>query len=79
MAVRVLSMVSSAGACERNWSAYDSVHSKKRNRLDPDRAADLIYVFTNMRLLKKARKSESFAEWNRGEEETQEEREVVEV
>ena len=77
VAVRVLAMVSSAGACERNWSAYDFVHSKKRNRLDPARAGDLVYVFTNMRLRKKARKSEAFADWNKGEEETQEEREVV--
>lgn len=30
-------MVSGAGACERNWSACDFVHSKKRNRLDPNR------------------------------------------
>ena len=34
VAVRVLAMISGAGACERNWSAYDFVHSKKRNRLD---------------------------------------------
>ena len=59
----------------RNWSAYDFVHSKKRNRLGPDRARDLVYVFTNMRLQKKVQKSEAFAEWNKGTEETQEERE----
>ena len=58
-----------------NWSAYDFVHSKKRNRLGPDRARDLVYVFTNMRLQKKVQKSEAFAEWNKGTEETQEERE----
>lgn len=79
VAVRVLAMVSGAGACERNWSAYDFVHSKKRNRLDPDRAEDLVYVFTNMRLHKKAQKSEAFADWNQGKEETQEEREEVQV
>lgn len=77
VAVRVLAMVSGAGACERNWSAYDFVHSKKRNRLDPNRARDLVYVFTNMRLGKKSKRSEAFADWNQGEEETQEEREVV--
>ncbi len=68
---------SGAGACERNWSAYDFVHSKNRNRLDPDRARDLVCVFTNMRLYKKAQKSEAFADWNKGEEGTQEEREAV--
>lgn len=69
VAMRVTACVSSAGACERIWSAYDFVHSKKRNRLDPDRAQDLVYVFTNKRLKKKADKSEAFAEWHRGDEE----------
>lgn len=79
VAVRVLAMVSGAGACERNWSAYDFVHSKKRNRLEADRAEDLVYVFTNKRLHRKAQKSEAFAEWNRGEEGTEEEREIVQA
>ena len=77
VAVRVLAMVSSAGACERVWSTFDFVHSKKRNRLDPDRAGDLVYVHRNRRLHKRAKKSEPFAEWYRGEELTQEEREEV--
>ncbi|CAL8465691.1 g5227 [Coccomyxa elongata] len=77
VAVRVLAMVSGAGACGRNWSAYDFVHSKKRNRLDPNRARDLVYVFTNMRLGKKSKRSEAFVDWNQGEDETQEEREIV--
>ena len=69
VAVRVLAMISGAGACERVWSTYDFVHSKKRNRLAPERASDLVYVFTNLRLLKKARGSETFADWD---EETEE-------
>ena len=77
VAVRVSAMISGAGACERNWSAYDFVHSKKRNRLDPARAGDLVYVFTNRRLHKKAQKSEPFPDWNYGAEETEEEREAV--
>ena len=68
VAMRVTAMASSAGACERIWSAYEVVHSKKRNRLDPDRAQDLVYVFTNKRLQRRAQKSEAFAEWHRGEE-----------
>ena len=70
-------MISGAGACERTWSAYDFVHSKKRNRLDPARAGDLVYVFTNKRLHKKVQKLEPFPDWNYGAEETEEEREVV--
>ena len=77
VAVRVSAMISGAGACERSWSAYDFVHSKKRNRLDPARAGDLVYVFTNKRLHKKAQKLEPFPDWNYGAEETEEEQEVV--
>lgn len=51
IAIRILSQVSSASASERNWSTYDFIHSKKRNRLTPNRAADLVYVFTNLRLM----------------------------
>ena len=71
VAVKVTAMVSSAGACKRVWSAFDFVHSKKRNRLDPDRANDLVYCFTNKRLQRRAAKSEAFAEWHRGEEEAE--------
>ena len=60
---RVTSLVSSAGACERNWSTYDFIHSKKRNRLHPDRANDLVYVFTNSRLIHRFKEPEKFAEW----------------
>lgn len=53
VAVRILSQVSAAVACERNWSTYDYIHSKKRNLLAPARARDLVYVFSNQRLLRK--------------------------
>ena len=46
--------VTSACACERNWSTYDYIHNKKRNRLDPSRAEKLVYVFSNLRFLKRA-------------------------
>ena len=51
VAVRVLSVAASSGSCERNWSAFDFVHTKKRNRLHHKRAADLVYVMCNMRLI----------------------------
>ena len=53
VAVPVLSQVSCASACERNWSSYDFIHSKKRNRLTPSRAADLVRVFSDLRLAEK--------------------------
>jgi len=63
IAQKVTALVSSAGGCERNWSSYDSIHSKKRNRLQPARANDLVYVFTNARLIQRFRAPEKFAEW----------------
>jgi hAT family C-terminal dimerisation region len=54
VAQRVLAQVSSACACERNWSAYDFVHSERRNRLVPERAEKLVYVFSNLRLAARA-------------------------
>ena len=42
----------SSSAAERNWSTYDFIHSKKRNRLTEAKARDLVYVHSNLRLLK---------------------------
>ena len=44
---------SSACSCERNWSTYDYIHNKKRNRLEAQHAEKLVYIFSNLRLLKK--------------------------
>lgn len=49
--MRVLAQPTSASSCERNWSTYDFVHSKRRNRLCHARADKLVYVFSNLRLL----------------------------
>ena len=53
VAVRVLSVAASSGSCERNWSSFNFVHTKKRNRLSVQRAANLVYVYCNMRLMHK--------------------------
>jgi hypothetical protein len=45
----------SSSACERNWSSYSFVHDKKRNRLLPERAEALVYVYTNSKLLAKGK------------------------
>lgn len=42
VAIRVLSQVTSASACERNWSTFDFIHSKKRNRLKCDKVQILL-------------------------------------
>jgi len=48
VAQKVLSQISCASMCERNWSTYDFIHNKKCNRLRPDMANDLVEVFSNL-------------------------------
>eukprot|EP00253_Pinus_taeda_P004216 PITA_04216 len=49
-AVRILSQGSSASACERNWSSFNHIQSKKRNKLLSTRLEDLVYVRSNLKL-----------------------------
>ena len=51
IARRVLAQVVSSSSCERNWSSYSFVHNKSRNRLHAKRAEDLVYVYTNSKIL----------------------------
>jgi hypothetical protein len=67
----VLSQCSVASACERNWSTYDFIHSKKRNRLTPQRAQDLVHVFSDLRLAHKVNSiefEEDMVSWMEEEE-----------
>jgi len=69
--VTVLSQCSAASACERNWSTYDFIHSKKRNRLTPQRAQDLVHVFSDLRLAHKVNNiefEEEMVSWMEEEE-----------
>ncbi|MCO5579118.1 hypothetical protein L7F22_032970 [Adiantum nelumboides] len=52
LALRVLSQDCSAGACERNWSAYSLVHTKIMNRLSTSQLEKLVYCRSNMRLVR---------------------------
>jgi hypothetical protein len=58
----ILSQPSSSSCAERNWSTYSFIYSLKRNRLNPKRAEDLVFVHTNLRLLSRNCKS-----YNEGE------------
>jgi hypothetical protein len=40
--------VCSSSCSERNWSTYSFIQSLKRNKMDPKRAEDLVYVHTNV-------------------------------
>ena len=52
---RILGQVCSISSCEQNWSIYLFVHNKVHNRLQPSRAEDLVYIYTNNRLLRHQR------------------------
>ena len=54
-ALRVCSVVSVASSAERNWSISGFIHSKARYRLYAGKAAKLVYIYNNMRMLRKVR------------------------
>ncbi|RVW39587.1 hypothetical protein CK203_090641 [Vitis vinifera] len=43
-AMKVLNLTCSALGCEQNWSIFENIHSKRRNRLDHQRLNDLVYI-----------------------------------
>ncbi|XP_073024697.1 uncharacterized protein [Primulina eburnea] len=49
-AVRILSLTCSASGCERNWSMFQHLHSKRRNRLAQKRLNDLVFIKYNRAL-----------------------------
>jgi hypothetical protein len=51
IARKILGQTVSSSSCEQNWSNYSFVHNKYRNRLQPKRVEDLVYVYTNSRLM----------------------------
>ncbi|KAI3675421.1 hypothetical protein L1987_85011 [Smallanthus sonchifolius] len=52
-AIKVLGLTCSASACERNWSTFNQVHTKRRNRLNTERMNDLVYIMYNKKLRQK--------------------------
>ncbi|XP_050102879.1 uncharacterized protein LOC126582742 [Malus sylvestris] len=55
-AVRVLSLTCSASGCERNWSTFSMIHTKRRNRLEHKRLNALAYVKYNLALQQRSKK-----------------------
>ncbi|KAL8138686.1 hypothetical protein V2J09_004687 [Rumex salicifolius] len=58
-AIRVLSLTCSSSSCERNWSAFEMVHTKKRNRLHAEKMNDLVFSMDNLKLKQKQQKRAS--------------------
>ncbi|XP_043691710.1 uncharacterized protein LOC122642340 [Telopea speciosissima] len=47
LARRLLGLCCSSSGCERNWSIFEFIHTKKRNRLEHQRLNDLVYIQYN--------------------------------
>ncbi|GLJ05871.1 hypothetical protein SUGI_0026960 [Cryptomeria japonica] len=60
-AIRILSQGAISSACERNWSCFDHIHSKKRNKLLSEKLGDLVYVRNNLKLFMNKSASDSIA------------------
>ncbi|VFQ69260.1 unnamed protein product [Cuscuta campestris] len=58
-AIRILSLTCSSSACERNWSTFNQIHTKKRNRLHTKNLNKMVYVMYNKRLKSKWMKKAS--------------------
>ena len=52
LAMRLLSQPAIAAASEQSWSEYDYVHDKRRNRLKTKVANKLVFVHSNLRIIK---------------------------
>ncbi|KAH6796937.1 hAT dimerization domain-containing protein / transposase-like protein [Perilla frutescens var. hirtella] len=57
-AIKVLSLTCSATGCERNWSVFEHLHTKKRNRLSQARLNDLVYVKYNRALQRRYKRKD---------------------
>ena len=44
--MRVPSQAISASSCERNWSAHGHIQTKIRNKLTPETAEKIVYVYS---------------------------------
>ncbi|XP_031091572.1 uncharacterized protein LOC115996475 [Ipomoea triloba] len=56
LAMRIISLCCSSSGCERNWSTFESIHTKRRNRLEHKRLNDLIYVQYNLKIANRFQK-----------------------
>ncbi|KAL4371964.1 uncharacterized protein [Arachis hypogaea] len=44
LAIKILSLTCRVSECEHNWSIFEHIHTKKRNRLDHERMESLVFI-----------------------------------
>ncbi|XP_050252405.1 uncharacterized protein LOC126698931 [Quercus robur] len=50
LAIKILSLTCSTCGCEHNWSVFEQIHTKRRNRLAQKRLNDLVFVKYNQKM-----------------------------
>ncbi|XP_058077249.1 uncharacterized protein LOC131225690 [Magnolia sinica] len=50
LTMKILGLTCSASGCEHNWSTFEVIHTKKRNRLEQKKLNDLVFVQYNQKL-----------------------------
>ena len=50
LAIKILSQTSASSGYERNWSLFEQINSKRRNRFEHQMCNDLVFVHHNLRL-----------------------------
>eukprot|EP00253_Pinus_taeda_P035329 PITA_35329 len=56
LAIRILSQTCSSSRCERNWSVFEKIHNKKRNRLETQRLNDMVYCLLQSSIVGEAKR-----------------------
>ncbi|XP_037418775.1 uncharacterized protein LOC119282786 [Triticum dicoccoides] len=59
MAIRILNFTTSSSGCERNWSIFEMVDAKRRNKLDVACRDNLVYIQFNEEIIDKRKKLSS--------------------
>ncbi|XP_066343195.1 uncharacterized protein [Miscanthus floridulus] len=62
---RIVSLCASSSGCERNWSTFEFIHTKKRNRLLHKRLNSIVFVSYNRKMktrfqIRREKKGKSF-------------------
>ncbi|RVW37401.1 hypothetical protein CK203_081658 [Vitis vinifera] len=58
-AIKVPNLTCSALGCEQNWSIFENIHSKRRNKLDNQCLNDLVYIKCNRALKRRYNERDS--------------------
>ncbi|CAH9122599.1 unnamed protein product [Cuscuta epithymum] len=56
LALRIIGLCCSSSGCERNWSTFEFIHTKKRNRLEHKRLNDLVFIQYNRKIVNRFKK-----------------------